>query len=428
MRAEEDAGRQELVLAAPVGRRRAFTADLLAIGAGAGVLWLGSFVGLAAAKLSLGPSAYLALAVATVALVFAGVGALVSQLAPTRRLALELGSAALAAAFLLRVADTASSLDWLCWLTPRGWAEEMRAFTGAQPAVLPLALAAAAALLVAAGRLALRRDVGVGLLRSSDTAPPRTELLSSPTAHALRLERGSLVAWLVGSGFFALVMGVLSDSVSAANVSKSLDRQLEKLGGASITTASGYLGFAFLFFILLVSLFACSQIAAARHEEADQRLETLFALPVGRRKWLLGRLLLAAASTAAIALAVGLLAWAGAASQGANVSLGDMIAAGANSLPAALLFLALAALAFTVIPRATTGISYGLVLVAFVWELFGSLLDVPDWVLRLSPFHDIGLVPAEAFDAGAALAMLAIAALAALVAVRTFERRDLAGS
>ena len=64
------------------------------------------------------------------------VGALVSQLAPNRRLALELGGAVVGVGFVLRViADTSTSLDWLRWLTPLGWAEELRPFTGGRPAV-----------------------------------------------------------------------------------------------------------------------------------------------------------------------------------------------------------------------------------------------------------------------------------------------------
>jgi ABC-2 type transport system permease protein len=131
---------------------------------------------------------------------------------------------------------------------------------------------------------------------------------------------------------------------------------------------------------------------------------------------------------ALLALVIGFLTWAGAASVGADLSLGDMLGAGANCLPIALLFLGLGALAFALVPRATSGISYGLVLAAFVWELFGSLLDLPSWAVNLSPFHQVGLVPAESFKAVAAAVMLAVAALAMLVAVRLFERRDLTPS
>src|ERR1019366_1387907 len=352
LKTEEDSGRQELVLAAPIARRAPYVAALTASALGVALLWLAVFLGLLGA--SLAPAAV------AVAPVFVGVGALASQLAPTRRIAVELSSGVIAVALLLRVvADTASGLEWLRWATTLGWAEELRPFTGAQPLVLLLPLA---------GGLAWRRDVGSGLLASSDDAPPRLWLLSSPTALALREERGSLAAWLLGAGFYAVVVGPISTSVSSAGISNNLQRQLQKVAAVSITTPAGYIGLSFLFFILLVSLFACAQLTAARHEESQERLETLLSLPIARRRWLAGRLGLAVASAVVISLACGVLAWAGAASQNAHISLASMLEAGVNCLPVALLFLGVAALAFALIPRATTGLAYGLVAVAFVWQ------------------------------------------------------------
>lgn len=428
LRAEEDAGREELMRAGLVSRRDAYLAALAAIGAGMLVLWLALFVGFVGARLPAGGSAYLALATVSAAPVFAGVGALASQLAPTRRLALELSTAVLAVALVLRViADTASGLDWLRWATPLGWAEELRAFTGTRAEVLLLPIAASALLLAVAARISVRRDVGNGLLTVRDSAPPRVRLLSSPTALALREERGSFAGWLLGIGFFALIIGLISTAVSSAGISANLQRELQKLGAVSIAKPSGYIGLSFLFFVLAVSLFSCAQIAAARHEEAEERLETLFALPVDRHRWLAGRLALALAGAVAISLAAGVLAWAGAALQNADVSLTSMLEAGANCLPVALLFLGLGALAFALIPRASAGIAYGLVAVAFVWQLFGGLLGAPHWLLDLSPFQHVGLVPAQAFKLQAAAIMLALAALSAAVALWLFRRRDLTG-
>jgi len=429
MRAEEDAGRQELVLAGAVGRGAAFAAALLAIGVGMAVLWLAAFAGLAAARLAAGGSAYLALAIVAVVPVFVGVGALASQVAPNRRLALGIGSGVLAVAFVVRVvADTSSGLAWLRWATPLGWIEELRAFADPRPSVLLLPAATAALLLALAAAIALRRDVGAGLFHDHDSAPPSDRLLGSPTAQALRGERGMLIAWLVGMSGFAFVLGVISDSVSSVNISKNLQDELKKLGLTSITTPSGYLGLTFLFFIFAVSLFGCSQVAAARREESDQQLETLLALPVGRRRWLTGRIVLAVAAAAALSLLAGALAWAGAVSQGADVPFSGMLKAGANCLPASLLFLGVGILAFAVRPRASAGIAYGLTSFAFVWELFGAILGAPAWTLNLSPFHHIGLVPAQPFRAGAAAVMLAIAAVSVVAAVRIFERRDLTGA
>jgi ABC-2 type transport system permease protein len=426
LRAEEDAGHLELLLAVTVGRRQAYLAALAAIGAGAGVLWLGVFVGLGGARLQLGGSAYLALAIVSVVPVFAGVGALASQLAPTRRVALELAIAVLTMALLLRViADTSSGLGWLRWATPLGWAEEMRPFSGSHAEVLLLPIAAGASLLAGAGWIAQWRDVGNGLLVRNDSAPPRLRLLSSPTALALREERGSFAGWLLGIGFFALIIGLISTSISSAGVSASLQRQLQKVGAVSITKPAGYLGLTFLFFVLAISLFACAQLGAARREEADGRLETLFALPVARHRWLAGRLGLATLGTAVLGLTAGLLAWMGAAAQHAHVGLGSMLEAGANCLPTALLFLGLASLAFAAVPRAGIAITYGLVAVAFIWQLFGGLLSAPRWLLDVSPFQHVGLVPAQPFRASAAAIMLALALLASLASLWAFRRRDL---
>ena len=428
LRAEEDAGRQELVLATLVTRRGAFAAALAAVALGACGLWAAIALGLVAGGLPAGGALFLALATVTNAAVFAGVGALVSQLAPTRRIALELGGAVLALALLARVvADTSASADFLRWLTPLGWAEELRPFTGARPQVLALPVIATVLLLSAAAAVAARRDVGAGLLASRDRARPRVRLLSSPTALTLRTERGGLIAWATGIGLFAVVIGLIADSFSSANLGPTLREQLAKVGGASLVTPAGALGFYFLFFILALSYFGCGQIAAARHDEAEGRLETELALPVDRRRRLFGRLVLAAAAIAALALLAAVLSWAGAVYQGAAVSLADLLGAGANCLPTALLFLALGALAFALVPRASSGLAYGAVSLAFVWELFGSVLGAPAWTLGLSPFHHVGLVPAQPFKPVAAAVMVALAAALAGAALAAFRHRDLEG-
>jgi ABC-2 type transport system permease protein len=427
-RAEEDAGRAELVLAGIVARRGVYLAALAALAAGGALLWAAGAMGLVAAKLPAGGSAYMALALVSVAAVYAGVGALAGQLAPSRRLATELASAALLISFLARVvADTTTSLEWLRWCTPLGWAEEMRPFTGAQPWVLALPVATSAVLLAAAGRIAKRRDVGTGVLPARDSAPPNLRLLGSPLAQTARGERASFAIWLVSCGFFAAVVGAISTSIASAGLSGSLQRQVRQVAGMSIVTPAGYMGLTFLFFVVVLALYACAQVSAARSAEMDQQLEALFALPVSRTGWLAGRLVLAAAGAAVLGLAAGACAWAGAATQNAGVGLGQMLEAGANCLPVALLFLGLGALAYAVVPRAASGIAYGLVVVAFLWQLFASALSAPQWLVEATPFEHVGLVPAQAFRGGAAAAMVAIGLAAALAALWLFRRRDLIG-
>jgi ABC-2 type transport system permease protein len=188
LRTEEDTGRMELVLAGVVGRRSAYFSAMAAIAAGIAILWLAELAGFLLAGLSLGGSAYLALASASVVPVYVGIGALACQLAPTRRVALELGGAVAGLLFLLRlVADTVNGLGWLRWASPLGWAEELRPFTGARPLVLLLPVVAGAIAIALAARIAVRRDVGTGLLSARDSA--------EPYEHAAALATQRLRAW-----------------------------------------------------------------------------------------------------------------------------------------------------------------------------------------------------------------------------------------
>ncbi|HEY4812256.1 MAG TPA: hypothetical protein VIH71_14475, partial [Solirubrobacteraceae bacterium] len=282
-------------------------------------------------------------------------------------------------------------------------------------------------LLAVAARIAAGRDIGTGLISSRDTAEPRLRLLRSPFTHALRSERGSLVVWLLSVGAFAFILGTISTSVSSAGISKSTQREIAKLGVGSLLTPTGYIAFVFIFFILAVSLFACGQISAARHEESEERLETLLAQPVARVSWLSGRLALAACAAVAISFVAGLFTWVGAVSQGAGISLAHALEAAGNCLPIALLSLGIAALLYAIVPRAGAGIAYALVAVAFLWDLVGSLLGAPPWLVELTPFEHVGLVPAQPFRTTAAAIMLAIGLLAALAALAVFRRRDLIG-
>jgi ABC-2 type transport system permease protein len=427
LRTEEDSGRAELVLSSIVERRRYLTASLAAVGATALALGCAETVGLLAGGLPAGNSLLLVLSTVSVLWVFIAVGAVISQVASTHRLALQLGGACVGLALLVRViADTASGVGWLRWFTPLGWAEEQRPFTGEHPLVLLLPLAVGAVLLVLATRLAQRRDIGSGILASRERSAPRLLLLSSPTAQALRSELAGLATWVAGVAVFAMIIGVLAKSTASAGLSAQLQREFAKLGTGSITTPAGYIGLSFLLFELAVPLFAVAQVSALRREESGQALETLLALPVGRYRWLSGRLALAAGGAAAVALSAAVFGWIGVTASGASLSLPEMLEAGANCFAMAALFLGLAVLLFAIAPRAAAAGAYVLVTVSFLWQLFGSLLSLPRWALNLTPYAHLGLAPAQPFRPLPSLILVLIGLVSALAGVAAFRRRDLA--
>jgi ABC-2 type transport system permease protein len=427
LRGEEDDGRFELVLAGAVTRRGATAAVLAAVAVECGAIWLASAAGLAVTgmpfgDLGAGQVLLLATAITAPGLLFAAVAAVACQVAPTHRGAQAIGGAALALALLVRIAaDLASGAGWARWATPLGWAEEARPVTGSTPDVYALFLVATVAVAIVAVVLAGRRDVGTGLAGGRRVPRSRMRMLGSTWQAAVRAERTTLLVWLAAAGVFAFVIGAFSKSIA----DEARRAQLPAYA-TQATTARGYLALTFSFFALVVALFATSHLHGIRDEEASGRLETLLALPVSRRRWLGGRLLVAAAATVVLALLVGLLAWAGAAGAGAEVGLASLLTAGANCIPAALLFLGAGALLFAAAPRLGGGGALALVGAAFLWELVGALVGAPSWALSASPFHHVAVVPLQAFDLAGALMMLIAAAAAAGAALALFSRRDLA--
>src|SRR4029450_12217897 len=100
---------------------------------------------------------------------------------PTKRLATGLATGVLVIALILRTIAAMSSggFDWLRWGTPFGWGEEMRPCANPQPLVLLFPGSSATLLLVVAGALLVRRDLGRGLLPARESAATRLHPLVS---------------------------------------------------------------------------------------------------------------------------------------------------------------------------------------------------------------------------------------------------------
>ena len=136
LRGEEDAGRWELLLSGAATRRSAAFQALVGLFAGVSVLWalttlIAGIVGRSSkVHIGLGTAAYFGVALVASAVMFIAVGAVTSQLAPTRRQAAGYAGIILGICYALRmVADSGVGVHWLVWLSPLGWVEELRPLT-----------------------------------------------------------------------------------------------------------------------------------------------------------------------------------------------------------------------------------------------------------------------------------------------------------
>ena len=432
LRGEEQAGRWELLLAGQTTRRRATAAAIGGLGIGLLTLWAVTaaaavVVGRSAdARFTVSASLFMAVAAVAATGMFLAVGALCSQLVATRRRAAGLAAGIFGVAYLLRaVAASGTSLRWLRWASPLGWVDELHPLTGSRPLALLPILGATAALAGLTIVLAGRRDLGASVLPTSDTAAPRTRLLTSPLGLACRLDRGTAAGWIAGLGGGGLILG-LSTKTMEDVWANQFGGVFARLGGA--TGGATYLGLVFLIITLQVATAAAGQIAVTREEEAEGYLDHLLARPVARLPWLAGRFTVAAAALVGAGVVAGLLTWAGAASTGADLRVATVLAAGVNVVPAGIFVLGIGTLLHGLAPRLAVAVAYGLVAWSFLVEIVGASLGASRWLLDTSLLHHLARAPAAPVRWDSAAILVAVGLAAAAIGAIGFIRRDLKGA
>lgn len=434
LRGEEEAGRWELLLAGQTTRRGAAVQALAGLAAGLLALWVIMAIVVTGVgrlpEVHIAPSSALLLAAAAVSgtAMFLAVGALASQLAPTRRQAASYAGGALGLAYATRmVADSGAGLEWLRWTTPLGWVEELQPLTSPHPLMfLPIAGLVGAFSCIAV-YLAGGRDLGASTIADRPRTKAHLRLLSGPAALTARLVRPVLSGWLVAIALTGLMMGLISKSAGRALSDSSSFGQMISMLGAHKGGASTYLGVAFLVAAVMMAFVAAGQIGTARGEEASGRLDHLLARPIARWRWLGGRLTIIVGALVIVGLTAGLSAWIGSALQGAGVSLASMLAAGLNLVPPAVFLLGIGTLVFGVKPRAVSAVVYGILAWSFLIEIVGGIIRANHWLLDTSVLHQMAAAPAVNPDWTANAILVALGIASAFVGGFGFLHRDLVG-
>ena len=367
-------------------------------------------------------------AIALLTASFATGAALTSQLAASRRRAVAIVGAALGATLGIRVLAAGSATpDWLWWATPFGWIGFLHEVDQARGRVF-LGFGLLLALLLVAAFATARRDLHAGVLGGESQAarrPPRR--VGGPVGLAIHLTAAPARTWGLIVGLLALVFGLLArDFAEAAAALPATVAVVEQMGIVGLDTPAGVVAWTLSMFAgLLLAVFVAGQAAAIREEEATWRIEHLLARPVGRLRWLVTRVLTAAAATVAVALVGGIVAWIATVVVDVPITFVDGLLAGVNIAPVALLILGVGIGLFGLLPRAVAPLSYGLVIGTFLLDFVGGLLDLPTWMLELSPFRHLASVPAVDMNVSGALVMVGIGIVAATIGVLAFQHRDL---
>ena len=420
-RAEEQAGRSELVRSGVVSRYAPAAAAVavaavaqLVMGVAVALTMIG-FGEPAAGSIALGAS------LAGAGLLFAGVAAVAVQVSQGTAGAYGLVGAALGASYMLRAAGDVGN-GTLSWLSPIGWAQAMRPYAGERWWPLGLLLAGTVVLLVLARAMLARRDDGAGLIAPRPGPPDAAPALARPTGLALRLQRGALGGWALGLFLGGVSIGLTAqDAEAILGDSEEVDKLFAQAAGSLV---DNYLAVSLLSMALIGTGFAIQAVLRMRTEESAGRLEPLLATALARPRWAAGYVAVAAGGAAAILAASGLGAGIVDAAESGDLGRVPVLVGSSLALaPAMWVMIGVAVALFGLLPRAAAA-AWAFLAACYLAAFLGPLLGLPDWVMDISPFTHVPLLPAADLDVVPLLGLTAVAAALVAVGLAGFRRRD----
>jgi ABC-2 type transport system permease protein len=429
-RADEEAGRLELIGSTAVGRNAALAAGMLLAAAANCALALLIFAGQAAIGMPAGGSAALGLAVGACGLLFAAVAAVAAQVSESARTARGIAISVLIASFLVMSAGAAArsgGLRWLLWLSPIGWVTQVRAYAGDRWPVIVLLAGAAAVVAAAAAVLAGRRDLGAGLVPARPGPAQAARSLRSPLALAWWLNRTGLIGWAAGALVYGAALGSIAGNVgSFLGSSTHVKNVISRLGGQHGLT-DAYLAAMMGIFGLVAAGYAVSVVFRLRSDETSQRAELLLATGTRRVSWCASYLIVAAAGSAAVLAAAGLgtgLSF-GLRSGDAGTQVPRLLGAALAQWPAVAAVTAVAVLLFGLLPEYCVAGGWAVLAVAAVLVLLGPTLQLAQWIQDISPFTHVPKLPGGTVTAAPLACLTVIAVLLTVAGMAALRRRDI---
>ncbi|MFE4499041.1 ABC transporter permease [Rhodococcus sp. NPDC056743] len=436
-RQNEETGRAEMIGAAVVGRRALLTSALVVtIGANI-VLALASAVGLVAIGFPAGGSLALGASIGGTGIAFAGVAAVAAQITDGARAANGIAGAAIGIAFMLRaVGDVDSTVvddgtrvvsGWMSWLSPIGWAQQIRPFDDNAWWILLLLFGFAAVHIAIADVLIGHRDQGAGLVQPRPGPPVAARWLPSAWGLAWRMQRVTMFWWLFSVVVLGFAYGAVGNEIDQLVGSSQQTADLfEQLGGGSAALVDAYLATALGFLSIVIAAYAVQSILRMHGEESSGRLEPLLATALPRWKWLLSHVSIVVGGVVLAHILAG--AFTGFAfglvTDDIAGNTARMTGAALAYLPAVLVVLAVVALVFGLFPAIASSLSWGIFAACIVLGQFGVLFKLPQVVLDLSPFTHVPTAPAEVVTALPLVVLTALALVLGVAAIAAFARRD----
>lgn len=437
-RKNEESGRSELLGSLVVGRQAMLTATLMVAFAANILCGFLLYTVMISNYLPADGALLYSVGISLAGMFFAVTAAVAAQLFQSGRAANSAAAAVFGVALLTRGAGDAlgtllpSGLGvqtgWISYLSPLGWVTGAKPFADQQPVWLLLFVPTLLLGMGLAYYLLARRDSGAGIFAPRLGKASAQKGLLTRFGLLWRLNRTSCASWLVGMVLVAATLGGVADEFqSLITENEEMKQMLESFGGVGSATD---IMFSATFVIAAIALAAyVVQLLVRMHsEEVSGRLGLVLSTARSRTQWLVSQTIFAFVTAAVGLLITGMVAGfvyalvsgGGAVSQ--TLELGGAIMV---QLPAVLVLSSVSVLLFAVLPRFFVLLSWLVLGGSLLLFQLGALLQLPQWVLNISPFTHSPTAPAHDISTTPLLILTAVFICIYVMSLKLFTKRDL---
>lgn len=308
----------------------------------------------------------------------------------------------------------------LSLLSPLGWVLKSRAYTGNNWNYSMLLLLLSFFIIIIALYLYYTRDLGDYLLKIGNFKTKNSLLLNTPTGLVFKLLKSSFIVWLLfifviglSYGYLLSDVGDFMDSISYL-ISNPNNKDYIRQFIAAI--------FPLLSCICIIPVVLTVRLSIV--EEFSGRLETLLSKKVSKIFPLGNVLIISIIQSILILLVFSFGFWiSGNSVLNENLSYNMIFRASFMYLPIFWLFISITAFFVAYFPR-KSDLVWGYYALSIFLMLFGSTLDLPDLIIKISPFNWLTNYPIKSIDYVALYEIAITSMILILISCVGYKLRD----
>ncbi|HCS73824.1 MAG TPA: ABC transporter permease [Clostridiales bacterium] len=427
-REDEEEGRIEMIRSLPVGRLSALTATILIAILSNIVLSLASGFGLFALgfeSMDLNGSLLYGASLGTIGIFFAVLTGLFAQLTSDTRATTGYSFAFLILAYIVRgIGDVGN--ETLSLITPLGLILRTEVYVNNY--WWPIFVSLGVSIIIFGISLYLNsiRDIGAGFIPTKPGRRKASIFLNSPLGLALRIQRTSIIAWLVGMFVLGISYGsILGDLEGFLSSNDILGQMLPTAEGMSLTER--FVSMLMTILSIIGTVPTLLFVLKLYGEEKRNRTEQLLAKAVSRNRIIGGYTFIGVVTAPLIQLMSILGLWSAAEVVMDEVMpFSTFLKAGLVQVPAMWIMVGLAMLLIGYLPR-LTGLTWAYLGYSFFVVYLGDMLKLPGWMSDLSPFGHVPQIPMEEINTAKLAVLVLVAVVLVVEGFIGYNKRDIEG-